>query len=230
MVDLNKATALRLQGCTYKQISLEMGCSVAWCKKNLKDIHKHEEPEPVVTSARPLKFMRTTITLENGTIQPARINIDTGEIKLYKYKSYDSYNSIKVTGKMDNTSIPFWMLDKRYFNDDLIAYLDSPVDVVRVKTSYKTNNIKEFLDNYLILDEAKDDIPQLDNIITGVSNLGASNPISHNLLFHLLQNLNSLDFNSIKDATGYSNRFCYKLVEHLTVLSNALEAEIPRIL
>ncbi len=40
--DLEQAKQLRLHGKTFKEISLEMGCSVAWCKKNLANIPQGE--------------------------------------------------------------------------------------------------------------------------------------------------------------------------------------------
>lgn len=41
-INLQEATAIRLQGKTYKQISEELGCSIIWCKTNLKGI-KHRD-------------------------------------------------------------------------------------------------------------------------------------------------------------------------------------------
>jgi hypothetical protein len=38
--DVEKATELRKHGKTYREISLEMGCSVAWCKKNLVNVEQ----------------------------------------------------------------------------------------------------------------------------------------------------------------------------------------------
>lgn len=38
MVDRVKATELRKQGKTYKEIAEECNCSVVWCKKSLKDV------------------------------------------------------------------------------------------------------------------------------------------------------------------------------------------------
>lgn len=38
MIDKSKAVALRLQGHTYKDIAIIVGCSEAWCKKELKGV------------------------------------------------------------------------------------------------------------------------------------------------------------------------------------------------
>lgn len=41
MIDRTKAKELRELGMTYDEISKELGCSVAWCKLNLKGVTKH---------------------------------------------------------------------------------------------------------------------------------------------------------------------------------------------
>ena len=38
MVDKHKAIKLRQDGYQYKDIAAELGCSLAWCKQNLKHI------------------------------------------------------------------------------------------------------------------------------------------------------------------------------------------------
>lgn len=42
LVNKEEASALRKQGLTYKQIAETIGCSLDWCKKNLK----HVEVDP----------------------------------------------------------------------------------------------------------------------------------------------------------------------------------------
>lgn len=41
MIDKEKAIELRREGFTYQQIAEDLGCSVQWCKTNLKDIPKN---------------------------------------------------------------------------------------------------------------------------------------------------------------------------------------------
>lgn len=45
MIDKQKALELREQGKTYDEISVELDCSVAWCKKNLKGIKRKDISE-----------------------------------------------------------------------------------------------------------------------------------------------------------------------------------------
>lgn len=42
-VDKGKAIELKEQGKTYAEIAEELGCSVVWCKKNLKEVVKNKE-------------------------------------------------------------------------------------------------------------------------------------------------------------------------------------------
>ena len=40
MVDITKAVELRHRGLTYEEIATHLDCSLAWCKKNLKEYKK----------------------------------------------------------------------------------------------------------------------------------------------------------------------------------------------
>ena len=42
-IDKEKAVALKEQGKTYIEIATELGCSVDWCKRNLKEVVKNKE-------------------------------------------------------------------------------------------------------------------------------------------------------------------------------------------
>lgn len=45
MIDKEQAIALRLQGKSYKEIAQELGCSLDWCKRNLKGIKRKDISE-----------------------------------------------------------------------------------------------------------------------------------------------------------------------------------------
>lgn len=45
---IEEATQLRLRGKTYRQIAQEIGCSIAWCKKNLANISPGEVKDDLV--------------------------------------------------------------------------------------------------------------------------------------------------------------------------------------
>lgn len=42
-IDKEKAVALKEEGKTYIEIAAELGCSVDWCKRNLKEVVKNKE-------------------------------------------------------------------------------------------------------------------------------------------------------------------------------------------
>lgn len=52
MIDKALATNLRKQGNTYKNIASIMGCSVAWCKKNLSEVEVDSLEQNVHTDAK----------------------------------------------------------------------------------------------------------------------------------------------------------------------------------
>lgn len=43
MVDKQKAITLRKQGFSYAEIAEQCGCSVSWCKVNLKNVADYKE-------------------------------------------------------------------------------------------------------------------------------------------------------------------------------------------
>ena len=61
-VDKNKATTLKEQGKTYIEIAAELGCSVVWCKKNLKDTVKNKEGKEMLQKYIDLAKSSTGIT------------------------------------------------------------------------------------------------------------------------------------------------------------------------
>ena len=52
MVNVEAAVELRNKGLTYNEIAVHLGCSIAWCKKNLKEYKKPRQAvERVVVDA-----------------------------------------------------------------------------------------------------------------------------------------------------------------------------------
>lgn len=66
--DIEKAEELRTQGKTYRQISLEMGCSIAWCKKNLANIEPGGHPDAALIA----KMKEQTIEILQDALKKAR--------------------------------------------------------------------------------------------------------------------------------------------------------------
>jgi hypothetical protein len=215
MIDKVKAIQLRQEGNTYEAIANILNCSVAWCKKNLTGIEKNSI-KPVET--KPKRFIRTCITNEDGTITAARLNIATGEIKPFRYDKPELI--IIPKGVMNTTKDPFWMSTP-------IAGERESITERQLRISQENKSCYK-LTNYVSLEDAKEDFTFLDNLLVGVSNLGSSNEVSHNLMFGMLRDLSYINFESIKTYTGFSDTFCHKLATQLRVLDNAFSSAITK--
>ena len=75
MIDKVKAIELREQGLSYKDIASELGCSIDWCKQNLKAVSKNTQEKKLIKSLSLKAKSRQGITTgeilkELRTIQP----------------------------------------------------------------------------------------------------------------------------------------------------------------
>lgn len=52
MVDKIEAVKLRKQGLSYSKIAKQLGCSEAWCKKNLKGVERGVNDSPANTEVK----------------------------------------------------------------------------------------------------------------------------------------------------------------------------------
>lgn len=80
------------------------------------------------------------------------------------------------------------------------------------------------------MDDAVLDINVLDNLFEGVSLLddGKSRPMNKGIMFQMLRDLDTINSETVKGYTGYSERHCQKLCLYLRVLSNAFDREVER--
>jgi len=178
------------------------------------------------------KFVRTTITNPDGSISPARINTETGEIKPYKHWKQKENEEFRKQLKLkrkdginDATKPLFWEI----IPPPAIAGGNEKKENKAIRKSKENvNNI--YLQEFLTLSEAIEDVPILDNLITGVSKLdsGNKNPINKGLLFSMLRDLDVINVTTVQQYTGYSERYCRKLVQYLFVLSTAFDNEIEK--
>ena len=84
MVDKHKAIKLRQDGYQYKDIAAELGCSLAWCKQNLKHIEVLKDSKKLITGAiYSTKFNGLlTIIKDNGWDKVSIKFIDTDNFKI----------------------------------------------------------------------------------------------------------------------------------------------------
>lgn len=105
--------------------------------------------------------------------------------------------------------------------DDILNEVKSLEEYKQPRTGIKTkpnpNNI--YLKDCWSFSSMKDDLPpyfvvNLDDILTGVSNLdlgGNTRPVSKRLLFNMLRDLDEISTQTIKGYTNYSESYCRKL-------------------
>lgn len=107
-IDKEKATQLRQQGLTYKEVADAMGCSLVWCKINLKDVKQVSDDSALITA------IRTQGRTPQGITQ--------GEIKAMVKDRYPSMLSDELESKIkdikkaarrgskDVVIRPYWMI------------------------------------------------------------------------------------------------------------------------
>lgn len=107
-IDKVKAEQLRLDGKSYQEVADEMGCSVAWCKKNLKGVKQPNVDKALIETVRELGR--------------SAVGVTTGEIKMHTMQKYhdlkgkeleEKVQDIRKRAGRDNPDVivrPYWML------------------------------------------------------------------------------------------------------------------------
>lgn len=178
------------------------------------------------------KYIRTQMNTSNGIV-PARINKETGEITPYSYRTAASDRVVVKSNGKDTE--PFWM-----------SFVGAEAKPWRTGEICSTKSVHNpyygMLDKYDIyenrcgigiivgaleeMDEDQiddaitslvDNLPFMDNIFTGIANLGDHNPLSKNVMFNLLRALPEISSNTIYQHTTYSERYCQRLATALRV-------------
>lgn len=197
------------------------------------DEQARDYSNPNINLLAGLKFARTIITNKDGTITTARINLETGEIKPFNYSK--SAPMIKAIAKKKHiitdysakgnllAEEPFW-----------VAYIDTNSDVEGTdknitqyrKNKQNPNNV--YLQDYMHINDAIEDNPKLEDMITGISNLDCGNdkPLNTSLLFNMLRDLDEVNQDTIESYTGFSKAYSRRLAQYLRVLVNAFDGHI----
>lgn len=109
-VNKQLAQQLREEGCTYKQIAQQLGCSEDWCKRNLKQVVKNNKDEEIYNSAVSLAQTNNGITnIEiRKLIQAAHKHSYSKEDKQQEDKVF---NRIKARVRKTEGCIirPYWL-------------------------------------------------------------------------------------------------------------------------
>lgn len=181
------------------------------------------------------KYIRTMMRTEQGEYVTARINKNTGEIRPYTYRT--KAKPITAVGKaIQGAQEPFWMRmpiagedrpragsieSSKAIENPFFGMLDR-YDIYSVRSggigkivSADSELDEDGLDDAIA--SLADNLPFLDNYFEGIANLGDSNPLSKNVMFHLLRSLPEISSNTIYQATTYSANYCQRLATALRV-------------
>lgn len=188
-----------------------------------------------MTSARWKKqecFYQTRLV--DGVYVHERVDLETGEITKKRMKAEQR----KLTGTI-GTGKPYWEDDipnvqhrQRKGSIDSLKSVENPFfgmldnfavydvrgddEFVGTIVSSTTKELDEDeLDNAIA--SLKAYMPHMDDYFTGVSQLGNNNPLSKNVMFHLLRTLPEISSNTIYQATNYSVSYCQRLATALRV-------------
>ena len=94
-VDKNKATTLKEQGKTYVEIAVELGCSVDWCKRNLKEVVKNKEGKEMIEKYILQSKSKQAIT--SGQIKKMLLDDFASEIETMSEKEVEDFLKAKTT-------------------------------------------------------------------------------------------------------------------------------------
>lgn len=205
----------------------------------LDDI-EHKDDFGITKKAPPeKKYVRTMMKLDDGNYVTARINLSTGEIKPYKYKS-STPEQIMPRPKADVKPILDYTAP-----GDLLDYtphwVDIPppnrclatakgVDKLPVMRKSRKNPNKVYLEAFENMTDAIECLPWLDDLIVGVANLdcGNSRPLKTGLLFGMLRDCEEINVETIFAYTGHSEKHCWRLAQYMRILVTAFDREVER--
>jgi hypothetical protein len=167
------------------------------------------------------KTMRTVSVLFNSDrrLSGAKIDLSTGEVVEHQYKDY--FSRPKAQPKLNAPdSDPFWM--------HMAPGTRSSVQIPQKDTSRckRFNAVKMYVDGYLCLSDAADDLPLLLDIIESANRLdlgGSTRPLNSSLLFGMLQHLDMITPQAVAEFMGCHLRHAQKVALCLRVIVNAFE-------
>ena len=110
MVDKVAAIELREKGGTYKEISEALGCSVDWCKLNLKGHGKHANEKPTVQSL--IKRAKSNTGITSGDVTIAARTLYPNNFSKEQMEAEAKHTKrIRDKVKADEDSVirPYWL-------------------------------------------------------------------------------------------------------------------------
>jgi hypothetical protein len=144
-VDKELAQKLKEQGMSYPEISSEVGCSVDWCKKNLKDIIKNKQEKEVVKEAvlKAKSKRGVTVSELKDLVKTIYTYENTKEYKDIEDKAVRRFK-VAINKHTDTTVRPYWMCpENATLSFNLVL---SAVDCLTLRMNDEVENIRKVLD------------------------------------------------------------------------------------
>lgn len=181
------------------------------------------------------KYTRTVMRTEANDYVQARINMQTGEIKPYKYPVPSRPR--KPVAKANTEGLePFWLsaevveqAEPRSTTVESAKAVENPyfgmLDIYDVY-EIRSGGIGQIVCASGELDEDQlddaicslaDNLPYMDDYFTGVAQLGTHHPLSKNVMFYLLRSLPTISSKTIFQATSYTIGYCQRLATALRI-------------
>lgn len=173
------------------------------------------------TALRGRKTIRTVSVLfhPEGRLTGAKIDLATGEVVAHQYEEYFERPKARPLANAPDCD-PFWM--------HMAPGTRSNVQIAQKDNSRckRFNAVKMYLDGYLCLSDAAEDLPLLRDIIESTNLLdlgGNTRPLNSGLLFGMLQYLDIITPKTVREYMGCEIRHSQKVALCLRVIVNAFE-------
>lgn len=180
------------------------------------------------------KYVRTVMKVDEE-YKPARINTLTGEIREFTYRQPPKLIKARPAASCGDAA-PHWL--------GCVQDVVTPRKGLEIRSSKTVENpyfgLLNQYDMYTVrsggigqtvsaceelsedqMDDAitslADHMPIIDDYFSGVAHLDDANPLSKNVMFHLLRSLPEISSNTIYQATSYSERYCQRLATALRI-------------
>jgi hypothetical protein len=160
------------------------------------------------------KTLRTYVRNGEGVLVDAKIDLNTGEVTPHQYQALPSRYKVRAPAQIRPCENPPWVQ---------IPAAMRGIAAEERDTSYKRtfNDLKMYLEGYLSLWEAIDDLPVLDTLVTGALQLdlgGNTRTLNPNLIFALLQQLDWISAVTVETFVGCGTRHAQRIAMVLRII------------
>ena len=172
MIDKQEATKLREMGLGYKEIASKLGCSVQWCKVNLKDVQKNTKESKLIEKCIALGLRPqgiTTVEIRKALVSEYDVRDNDGGLTEEGLRLYKKIKT-KVREKDGTIVRPAWMVPEHV--DEVFKAVLQAVDNIDRRID------EEIVDVISVINPSKEDYDStyksLQNQIFNLTYIGRS--------------------------------------------------------